>query len=83
MENQIDKIITLDDGSKYMIMDQGNYNGKSYFLTSQLNSNDDLTDKILIFEETVENGEKKVSTVIDEKILKALAEYFKGRVENI
>lgn len=82
MENKIDKIITLDDGSKYMIMDQGNYNGKCYFLASELDNNEDLTDKILIFEETVENGERIVSTVIDEKILKALADYFKNRVEN-
>jgi hypothetical protein len=63
-----------------MIMDQGNYNGKCYFLTSQLDSNDDLTDKISIFEETVENGEKTVSTVKNEKLLKALAEYFQKRV---
>ena len=33
MKNKIDKIITLDDGSKYMIMDQGNYNDKCYFFT--------------------------------------------------
>lgn len=80
MENKIDKIITLDDGSKYMIMDQGNYGGKSYFLTSKLDSNENLTEKIQIFEETIESGEKKVSTVIEEKTLKALANYFNQRI---
>ena len=79
MENKIDKIITLNDGTKYMIMDQGNYNGKCYFLTSKLDNEENLTETFSIMEETVENGVSTVSAVKDERLLKALAEYFQKR----
>lgn len=80
MENKIDKIITLDDNTRYMIMDQGNYNGKSYFFTSKLDEDGNLTKIFSIMEETIINGEQIVSTVKDEVLAKALAEYFKNRV---
>lgn len=81
MENKIDKVIILDDNTKYMIMDQGNYNGKCYFLTSRLDKDDNLTKVISIMEETIDNGVSILSTVKDEKLLKALAEYFEKRVQ--
>lgn len=80
MENKIDKIITLEDGNKYMIVDQGNYNNKCYFMTSKLNNEGNLTDTFSIVEEIVENGVSSVLTVKDERLLKALAEYFNNRV---
>lgn len=80
MENKIDKIITLDDNTKYMIMDQGNYNGKCYFLVSKLDNDDNLTETFSIMEETIDNGISKIETVKDEVLLKALAEYFNKRV---
>ena len=79
MENKIDKIIILDDNTKYMILDQGNYNGKSYFLTSKLDENDNLSNYLSIVEENIENGVTSVSSVKDEKIFKALVDYFKKR----
>lgn len=80
MKNNIDKIITLDDGTKYMILDQGNYNNKAYYMTSKLDNEDNLTEVFSIMEETINNSVATVSTVKDEKLLKALAEYFKERV---
>ena len=80
MENKIDKIITLADGNKYMIVDQGNYNGKCYFMTSKLDNEGSLTDTFSIVEETIENGESILTTVKEEKLLKALATYFKDRI---
>lgn len=80
MENKIDKIITLEDDNKYMIVDQGNYNGKCYFMTSKLDKEGNLTDTFSIVEEVVENGASSVSPVKDERLLKALADYFKNRV---
>ena len=80
MKNKIDTVITLDNGSKYMILDQGNYNGKAYFLTSKLDeSGENLTENFLILEETIQDGISTVNPVQDEKLLKALAEYFKNR----
>lgn len=80
MENKIDKVITLDDNTKYMIMDQGNYNGKCYFLTSKLSEDDNLTKEISIMEENVVDGVSIVTSVKDEELLKALAKYFEKRV---
>lgn len=79
MKNRINKIISLDDGSKYMIIDQGNYNEKAYYLTSKLDDEENLTDTFSIMEETIENNISRVSAVKDEKLLKALAEYFQKR----
>ena len=81
MGNKIDKVITLDDNTKYMIVDQGNYNGKCYFLVSKLDNDNNLTETISIMEETIENGVSTVTTLKDEKLLKALAEYFEKRMQ--
>ena len=77
MVNNIDKIITLEDNTKFMILDQGNYNGKSYYLTSELDDNDNLTEKFAILEE----DNNSVDTVKSDKLLKALIEYFTKRFE--
>ena len=81
MENKINKIITLSDNTKHMILDQGNYNGKSYFLTSILDSDDNLSSSFSILEETKDENNWTVESVTDEKLLSALIEYFKKRFE--
>ena len=79
MKNRINKIISLEDGSKYMIIDQGNYNQKAYYLPSKLDNEENLTDTFSIMEETIENDQNVVSPVKDETLLKALAVYFQKR----
>lgn len=81
MENKIDKIITLSDDTKHMILDQGNYNGKSYFLTSVIDADDNLSNQISILEETKTDDSWTVKSVTDEELLTALIEYFKKRFE--
>ena len=81
MENKIDYIITLSDNTKHMVMDQGNYNGKCYFLTSILDSNDKLSSNFTILEETKSGDKTTVKSVTDERLLDALIEYFKKRFE--
>lgn len=77
MINKIDKVITLDDGSKYMVLDQGYYDHVSYLYVSKLDQEGNLTDTLSIFEEK----ENAVTTVKDNELLKKLAEYFKKRAE--
>ncbi len=77
MINKIDKIITLDDGSKYMVMDQGYYDHVSYLYVSKLDQEGNLTDTLSIFEEK----EDMITTVKDDELLKKLAEYFRKRAE--
>lgn len=77
MINKIDKVITLDDGSKYMVLDQGYYDHVSYLYVSKLDQEGNLTDTLSIFEEK----ENAVTIVKDNELLKKLAEYFKKRAE--
>ena len=77
--NKIGKIIMLDDQTKYMIMDQGNYNQKCYFMMSKLDNFDNLTEEFSIMEEEVVNGESLLSKVTDNQLLEALAKYFRER----
>lgn len=77
--NRIGKIIMLDDQTKYMIMDQGNYNQKCYFMMSKLDNSDNLTEEFSIMEEEVVNGESLLSKVTDNQLLEALAKYFRER----
>lgn len=79
MKNRINKIISLDDGSKYMVIDQGNYNQKAYYFTSKLDQEENLTDNFTIMEITMINGEEVVSPVKEEKVFRALIDYFKDR----
>lgn len=77
MINKIDKVITLDDGSKYMVMDQGYYDHVSYLYVSKLDQEGNLTDTLSIFEEKADT----VTIVNDNELLKKLAEYFRKRAE--
>lgn len=77
--NRIGKIIMLDDQTKYMIMDQGNYNQKSYFMMSKLDNFDNLTEEFSIMGEEIVNGESLLSKVTDNQLLEALAKYFRER----
>ena len=75
MENNIDNIITLDGKDKYMVVDQGNYNGKAYYLLTKLNEKEELTSVVSI----VENDNGKIESVTDSKLLQALIKYFNDR----
>lgn len=75
--NNIDKIITLSNNSKYMVMDQGNYKNKMYYLTSKLDENGNLTNDFNILEDN--NG--IVNAVSDADTLNILVNYFKKRME--
>ena len=77
----IDKIFTLSNGEKVMVLDQGCYNEKSYYFTCELDENEDLTERFFIFEESMIDGQKRLSSVKDSKIFQLLIEYFKDRVE--
>ena len=76
MENNINLIITLSDNTKYMILDQGNYDSKGYYLTSKLDSEDNLTEEFNILEDN--NG--MISEVKEENLLQALVKYFQERL---
>lgn len=77
MKNMIDKVITLSDNSKYMVIDQGNYDGKGYYLASKLDEDGNLKEEFV----ALENNNGIVTTVEDEALFNALIGYFKNRVD--
>lgn len=76
MENKIDKIITLADGRKYMILNQAYYQDTSYLFVACLDEKEQLTNVISIMEEV--DGE--IVPVTEPVLLKAMAEYFKNNM---
>lgn len=80
MKSRINQIITLDDNSKYLILDQGIYLNKNYFLVSKLSDTlDDLTNHFSVFEETKENNQIKIKSVLNKDLLEKLFVYFENR----
>lgn len=75
--NNINTIITVGYGTKYMVLDQGNYDNKYYYLTSRLDEEDNLTGEFDI----LEYDDGIILPVSDEELVNALVEYFKKRFE--
>ncbi len=75
MKNNINKIITLNDDNKYLVVDQGNYDGKAYYLLAGLDENENLNNKISVARDN--NG--NITSVTDPDLLEALAKYFDER----
>lgn len=78
----IDELITLDDGSSYVLLLKSNLEGINYFLASLAN-NGEVTNNYVVLKETLENGEISVEEVTDKEILIKLSEDFDRQVENI
>ncbi len=76
MENKIDKILTLEDGRKYMILNQAYYHETSYLFVSRLDENGNLTNVFSI----MKDADGEISPVTDSLLLKAMAEYFKNNM---
>lgn len=75
MKNNINKIITLDNKDKYVVVDQGNYDGKPYYLLAKLDENGDLTGKVSV----VEDNNGRIESVTEPDLLEALVKYFNER----
>lgn len=78
MENLINNIITFEDDEKYIVLNQGLYQNKNYFLVAKVTPDEqDLTEEFSLLEETEVNGEKALQLVTDEKVIDLLTKYFK------
>lgn len=73
----INKIITIHNGTKYMVLDQTSYDGKSYLLVSELDKEDNVTETISIFEQGQFGSEQKHFMVNDRNLYTFLIDYFK------
>lgn len=81
MENRINKIMTLKDGKKYIVLNQAIYKEKNYFFVVRINeSGDDVTEEFRIIEEVIKEDKRYIRDVKDEKMIQLLSRYLKPAI---
>lgn len=76
----IDEVITLEDGSEYILLLSTEKDGSKYFLASKY-VNDSPTDSYDLFKELVVDNEFAVEPVSDETLKAKLIEEFENQVD--
>ena len=78
MKLEKDKIILLDDNTKYVVTNQTNYNNEDYFLVMGVNSDETtITNEIAILKQTQNGDDVYVDKVTDPELIKALVPLLK------
>lgn len=81
MENRINKVITLKNGKKYVVLNQAIYKESNYFFVVGLKEDEsDLTDEFRIVEEVNKDGKKFIKGVHDQSLINLLAKYLKPTI---
>lgn len=76
MNNKINHILTLEDGLKFLVINQVIFRGKNYYFVAQVTEDEsDITGEYRIVEEQKEGEETYLSTVRDAETVRMLAEY--------
>jgi len=76
MENRINSILELADGSKYVVINQAVYQGGNYYLLSSVSDDEeDLTGEVVIAAEKMQDGVIGIELVKDEKLIDLLTKY--------
>lgn len=82
MENRINKVLTLRNGKKYVVLNQAIYRQENYFfVVGVTDDEEDLTDEFRIVQEVEKDGKKFVKDIHDPQLLNLLAKYLKPVVE--
>lgn len=83
MENLTNQILELDDGSKYFVLRQAAYKGKTYYFAGEIEDNEEEFTGEFIFLEKInseddsEGGGFSVEEVVDPDVLRVLAKNIK------
>ena len=72
----VDKIVELEDNSKYVLLDEKELNNIRYYYGLKLNDKEEPTDNYLFFEEIKDNNDIYLLPVLDEQIKGILATLF-------
>lgn len=76
MENRINKIIGLSNGSKYLVLNQAYYKQINYyFVVGVTEDEQNITNEFRLLEEKIVDGKLLLSSVEDQETIKLLAEY--------
>lgn len=81
MENRINKIMTLKNGKKYVVLNQAIYKENNYFFVVGVEDNEEeLTDEFRIIQEVNKDGKKFIKDVHDPDLINLLAKYLKPNI---
>lgn len=80
MENRINKIIKLKNGSKYLVLNQAYYKSNNYYFVVGVSADEqDITDEFRLLEEKNTDGKLTLSSVKDPETIKLLAQYLEPK----
>lgn len=83
MNIEINKIITLGNKEKYLVISHVSNNGKDYYYIAQLDENEkDIKDNYKIMLETKKDGKTYVDEVVGETNLKIVLPLFVKELQN-
>ena len=78
MENRINSILELENGEKYVVLNQAVYQERNYYLVAKTTDDEnDITGDIKFCEETHEDGILAIKLVKDTKLIALLSKYFR------
>lgn len=81
MENRINKVMTLKNGQKYVVLNQAIYKDTNYFFVVGVSEDGtNVTDDFHIVEEVAKDGKHYIRDVEDQKMIELLSKYLKPSI---
>ena len=82
MEIKVNTIITLENGEKYVVLNETLYQNNKYYLVMGMDENKEvIQSKVAIFEQVKINEEVYVEKVNDSKLIIELTNLLKSQIE--
>ena len=84
MKIEVNKIITLGNKEKYLVVIGVTHNNNNYYYIAECNDNeDDIKDNYKIVKEVCEDGRTYINEVVGESNLKTVLPLFVNKIVNI
>lgn len=81
MKIRTNTIITLENNEQYMVLNQTEYEGFSYYLVMGLNQNKEIIENnVAIFKEEIDNNDVYIEKVEDSKLIIELTKKLKAEL---
>ena len=81
MKIRTNTIITLENNEQYMVLNQTDYEGSSYYLVMGLDQNKEIVENnVAIFKEEIENDDVYIEKVEDSKLIIELTKKLKAEL---
>lgn len=81
MKIRTNTIITLENNEQYMVLNQTEYGGSSYYLVMGLDQNKEIIENnVAIFKEEIDNNDVYIEKVEDSKLIIELTKKLKAEL---